>query len=190
MVKNIFSSHRRRRRRLADRTYTMIVNQSRNPIFYADIGVPDTMEGRFELILMHLFAVVNRLTRGADPDSDMALMITESFVTDMDHSLRELGVGDVSVGKKVKRLYKAFRGRLEAYDRAFNDRRDTEHEAVRSAISRNFDLPADPANAQDRLCAYLVAAVEKLQNTATSDLLAHAIPFPEPDLATTQDERS
>lgn len=102
----------------AKELYGAIVTAARQPVFYSGCGVEDTPEGRYEMIALHLFLVLDRL-KGAGPQADrIAQRVMEAFVTDMDDSMREMGVGDLSVGKKVKRsaagLYERFRAYREA----------------------------------------------------------------------------
>lgn len=98
--------------------YGVIVTGARQPVFYSECGVEDTPEGRYEMIALHLFLVIERL-KGAGPQADrVAQRVMEAFVTDMDDSMREMGVGDLSVGKKVKRSAAGLYERFGAYRRA------------------------------------------------------------------------
>ena len=95
--------------------YEAIVAAARHPVAYAEWGVPDTLDGRFDMITLHMFLVLDRL-KGEDRAFRQELV--DEFFRDMDRSLRELGVGDLSVGKKVRKMAEVFYGRLAAYDRA------------------------------------------------------------------------
>lgn len=110
-------------RRKAGEIYGVVVTQARSPEFYAALGVPDTPSGRYEMVTLHLFLVHESLRERAGEAPALARMLTEAFVEDMDDSLRELGTGDLSVPKKVRRaaagLYDrsmAYRAPLEAAD--------------------------------------------------------------------------
>jgi cytochrome b pre-mRNA-processing protein 3 len=92
--------------------YAAIVAAARQPKFYADWGVPDTVDGRFDMIVLHLYLVLQRLKVEAP---ELSQTLSETFFSDMDRSLREMGVGDLSVGKKVRKMAEAFSGRLKAY---------------------------------------------------------------------------
>lgn len=103
----------------ADRLYGALVAQAREPEFYRDFGVPDTMEGRYELVVLHLFLVMERLrgletgasagsSPNASPDAALARATLERFVEDMDDCMREIGVGDMTVPKKVKKAAAGF----------------------------------------------------------------------------------
>lgn len=99
----------------AKELYGAIVTGARQPAFYAECGVEDTPEGRYEMIALHLFLVLERLKgEGAEADR-IAQRVLEAFVTDMDDSMREMGVGDLSVGKKVKRSTAGLYQRFAAY---------------------------------------------------------------------------
>ena len=81
--------------------YDAIVASARQPRFYADLGVPDTLDGRFDMIVLHLFLVLDRMK---GEDEKFRQNLTDYFFMDMDRSLREIGVGDLSVGKKVRKM--------------------------------------------------------------------------------------
>ncbi|HMT15501.1 MAG TPA: ubiquinol-cytochrome C chaperone family protein, partial [Aestuariivirga sp.] len=102
-----------------DRLYAAIVAATRRPRFYAEWGVPDTFDGRFDMLVAHLYLVVERLKDEGQDELGRALI--ERFITDMDDVLRELGTSDVTVGKKVRKMAEAFHGRAAAYDRADAD---------------------------------------------------------------------
>lgn len=106
---------RNRPRRAATALYRRIVAQSRLPVFYAVLGVPDTVEGRFELLALHMFLALECCRRNG---AAVAQPLVDAFFADMDTTMRELGVGDLSVPKRMRRLAAAFYQRLEAYRRA------------------------------------------------------------------------
>ncbi|WP_245414622.1 ubiquinol-cytochrome C chaperone family protein [Aestuariivirga litoralis] len=112
---------------------------ARHPAFYAQWGVPDTLDGRFDMIALHTFLVLDRL-KGVEADFRQRLV--DEFFSDMDRSLRELGVGDISVGKKVRKMAEVFYGRVAAYDAALAG----ETGALAAALARNV-FPDDPAAA-------------------------------------------
>ena len=105
--------------------YGVIVTQARQQEFYADLGIPDTAAGHYEMIVVHLFVVLERLRSEPKAHGTLAQLLIESFVSDMDDSLREMGAGDMSVPKKVRRaaagLYErsgVYREALAAGDRS------------------------------------------------------------------------
>ena len=104
------------RRRAAEDLYRILVDHARTPAFFRELGVPDTPEGRFELIALHVALAVRRLRREGARGQALGQELFDLMFTDMDRSLRELGVGDLSVGRYVKRLAQNFLARLAALD--------------------------------------------------------------------------
>ncbi len=113
MILRLFrrSSHNRTIRDL----YGMIVAQARSPAFYADYGVPDTVEGRFDLIVLHLVLAAAPARRGGRLRAPVGQKLFDAFCRDLDDNLREMGVGDLAVPKRMRRFAEAFYGRQAAY---------------------------------------------------------------------------
>ena len=111
----LFSARRRREREAAGRLYAAAVEAARRPALYTDYGVPDTLQGRFEMIALHLFALTHRLMHEPGDDPELARLVSESFVADMDGAFREMGVSDLAVPRRMKVLYRSFAGRVTAY---------------------------------------------------------------------------
>ena len=129
------------------RVYEAIVAAARHRAFYAGMAVADTIDGRFDMISLHAFLVLDRL-KGAEQAFRQALV--DELFRDMDRSLREMGVGDISVGKKVRKMAEVFYGRVAAYDRALGEGGD----ALEGAIARNV-FPDGPAGeSSSRLADY------------------------------------
>lgn len=127
-----------RRRGLTDAAHALYgaaVARGRSTVFYRDLGVADTIEGRFEMISLHVFLVLRRLKgrASADGGSELAQAVFDLMFADMDQSLREIGVGDLSVGRKVKALAQALYGRIAAYDTGVEADDDT----LVAALQRN-----------------------------------------------------
>ena len=97
--------------------YGMIVAQAREPLFYQSLGVPDTVNGRFDMVVLHLWMVLRQLKRLGD-SSNLAQALFDRFCSDMDHNLRELGTGDLAVPKRMQEFGEAFYGRSAAADRS------------------------------------------------------------------------
>lgn len=157
----------------AREAYGAIVAAARHPLFYVAWGVPDTVDGRFDMITLHTFLVLDRLkgTAGAFRQE-----LVDELFRDMDRSLREMGVGDLSVGKKVRKIAEVFYGRLAAYDKVLAGG----HEEITEAIARNVfaDGPAGAGSA--RLAEYLVESRILLAAQAEGDIAAGRITFKEP----------
>jgi cytochrome b pre-mRNA-processing protein 3 len=129
-----------------ERVYGDIVAAARNPVLYASMGVPDTVMGRFEALALHVCLVLRRLAKLPSPSESLAQEIVDRFFADLDSALREIGIGDVSVPKKVKKLGQAFYGRAQAYDQALQDQ--SEATALEAALCRNvLDRPDEPGMA-------------------------------------------
>ncbi len=109
---------KRRERGVAWLLYDEVVRQARSPSFYAGGGVPDTVDGRFEMVVLHAWLVIGRLTAGGDDARRIAQYLFDAMIVDMDRSLREMGVGDLGVGRRVKAMAEAYYGRSRAYDSA------------------------------------------------------------------------
>jgi cytochrome b pre-mRNA-processing protein 3 len=140
--------------------YGAIVAQARAPGFYAGLGVPDTVEGRFDMIVLHLALVMRRLRAGAaEPPRAAQLAIQDlfdHFCVDMDHNLREMGVGDLGVPRRMRKFGEAFYGRAAAYDRALDA---GDPAALATALGRNVFGRA--AGAEDAPAARLAAYVQR-----------------------------
>lgn len=123
--------------------YGVIVAQSRQPDFYLKLSVPDTIEGRFDMIVLHMWLTLRRLR--AVEAAETAQRLFDHFVSDMDASLREMGVGDLTVPKRMKSMGEAFYGRVQAYDAAWDDASGA---GLRIALARNvLNRPTAPADA-------------------------------------------
>lgn len=171
----LFSGQRHQERAAAEQLYRAVAEASRRPVFYTQFGVPDTLEGRLESLLFHLFPVIDRLRSGDDADPEFSRLVAEAFVSDMDATLREMGVGDLSVARRMKTIFGAFGGRLTAYSAAKDD-----CDALTAAVRRNvFDDSASTA-AASRLCAYLQATVAGVGKVPVAALKRGAPLFPDP----------
>ena len=161
--------------------YGAIVAQARHPGFYLDFGVPDTPEGRFDMIVLHLALVCRRLGRAESADHGPARTLSQAvfdmFCRDMDHNLREMGVSDLGVPKRMHKLGEAFYGRLDVYDRALAIAGDEE---LAAALGRNVLGEGAPAAAAHRLAAYVRTAADRLDASAVADLGGGKLGFPDP----------
>ena len=168
----------------ADRLYDAVVRQARAPEFYVLCGVPDTVAGRFDMVTLHAYVVLRRLKelggRGDQKGTHLAQAVFDRMFADFDQNLREMGVGDLAVGHRIKDLAKLFYGRLKAYDEA------TAGEAMglAAALERNAFADGAPTQAQlASLAAYLRGAIAQSRSWSL-ETLAHAkIDFPLPPKA-------
>lgn len=159
-----------------ERLYGAIVAQSRNPAFYTDFGVPDTIAGRFEMILVHAFALFHRLKNEPEEHRAIGQRVFDAFCRDMDSNLREMGVGDLTVPKKMKKVAEAFYGRAGVYDAALAADGDGNLEA---ALLRNVYASApERADEARRLGAYMRRLVGTLAGQPFDRFAAGEIAFP------------
>jgi len=158
--------------------YGMIVAQARLPAFYVGHGVPDTVDGRFELIVMHLVLVLDRLGRDREKSSPNGQRLFDAFCRDLDDNLREMGVGDMAVPRRMRSFGEAFYGRQAAYRAALSaaDERDLE-----KAISRNIFGIAGVDDKAVPLARYMRAAARQLDAQEEDLVAAGKAVFPDPE---------
>ncbi len=141
--------------------YGAAVAAARQPHYFAELGVPDTLDGRFDLVSLHVALLIRRLRR--DPDAagpKLAQAVFDAMFADMDVNLREMGVGDLVVGKRVKRMWEAFHGRAAAYESAV-DAGDAA--ALEEALARNIWRGGQPPpGAAAHLATHALALAERL----------------------------
>jgi cytochrome b pre-mRNA-processing protein 3 len=157
--------------------YGAIVAQARDARFYEAYGVPDTVPGRFDLLLLHLLLLLRRLREG---DATLAQGVFDEFCRDMDHNLREMGIGDQGVPRQMRRVGEAFYGRAQAYDAALGAQGEG---ALADALARNVYAEAiEPDVAAIRLAAYVRAAAAALNAQPLEELARGVVRFPEPSV--------
>jgi cytochrome b pre-mRNA-processing protein 3 len=153
---NHFRKPRTSPRGTIEAIYGMIVTQSREPSFYRDLGVPDTVNGRFDLLVLHLWMVLRQLrTEAGGVGQSQALF--DHFCNDMDDNLREMGVGDLTVPKRMQAFGEAFYGRSAAYDSAVTEGEET----LAQALCKNILNGKDIEKAR-QLARYAEAAIAAL----------------------------
>jgi cytochrome b pre-mRNA-processing protein 3 len=158
----------------ADVLYRAIVEAARRPTLFAGLGVPDTMDGRYEMVALHAYLVLRRLKRDHRATQALAQALFDRMFLDFDHALREAGAGDLGVGRRVKRMATGFYGRIAAYDAGLDG------EGLEEAIRRNVFGTVEPAEAAvSRLAAYLQAADGALAGQPTASLLGGRVAFPD-----------
>ena len=112
---------------MGQKLYAGVVTQARSPVLYEAYGVPDTVEGRFELYTAHVFLLLDRLRGQGGRASETSQALFDTYLAALDDALREMGVGDLSVGKKMRKLGEAFYGRVKSYESAFAALPQTDH---------------------------------------------------------------
>jgi cytochrome b pre-mRNA-processing protein 3 len=154
--------------------YGMIVTQAREPLFYRDFGVPDTVNGRFDLLVLHLWMVLRRF-KPIEGGENLSQALFDNFCDDMDANLREMGVGDLTVPKRMQAFGEAFYGRAAAYDLALASAR----EALAQALCKNI-LNGEAIEKARRLAVYAETALAGLAGLDDETLLVAAWKFPLP----------
>lgn len=164
----------------AQKLYLALATQARDPFFYAVAGVPDSLDGRFDAVALHAFLVLNRLKRDPDPRAAaLAQNLVDFFVADMDRSVRELGVGDMGVSRRVKQMAQALYGRAAVYEQALASDDDA---LLTSALARNLYgtrenvLPDEIA----LVARYMRAAAAALAGQSLDALVGGQVAFPPP----------
>lgn len=189
-------------------TYIALVAAARNPFFFTELAVPDTLDGRFELITLHLFLLQDRIlflegslaphaalppaangsltlraastkTEQADRKEreQFAQFLSEAFFSDLDANLREMGVADTGVSHRIKKMGKAYHGRLQAYAAALND--DT---ALRAALARNLygTVAEGDVGVLTRMAAYVKTMKNALATIPVATFMQGDYTWPEP----------
>ncbi len=160
-------------RRLVDRLYGEIMAAARDPSLYADYAMADTVEGRFEALTLLATLVLRQLNAMAAPAPDMAQDLADVVFSHLDATLRERGVGDVTVPKRMKTFAEAFLGRAAAYDQALR----AGGSALAETLARNvYAGPCDPS----RLARYVEATSAALAKTPFETFVNGPVPFPKP----------
>lgn len=155
--------------RTAEELYGRVVAASRAPALYRNMGASDTTEGRFEVVALHLFLALESLKDQPAPAQDIARRTIEAFVVDMDDCMREMGVGDMAVPKKVKRAAAGFYERAAAYRAALIE---PSNEALETVLQRFVLLERGDAQATRSLAVYVRRRHAELKDVSASGLFA------------------
>ena len=156
MLQNLFRP--RPRERLGEALYDLAVRQARDPAFYTTMGVADRIDARFELYTLHVLLLVMRLRDQGEREAETAQLLFDTYVSALDHALRELGVGDISVGKKMRKLGEALYGRMSTYEPPL---RGGDAPTLAVGLARNVFESAE-AETGDALAAYALASRGRL----------------------------
>ena len=152
------------------RLYGQIVAQARQPWLYATAGVPDTVDGRFDMIVLHACLIFDRLSQGDARSKALAQSVFDEMFRDMDRSLREMGASDIGVGPKVRRMAEIFYGRSRVYSQALQNDGEARRQALISALARNVFSGLDEARAIE-LADYMLAEHRALAGRSLEQLL-------------------
>jgi len=155
--------------------YQVAIDQARQPSFYTDLRAPDTVEGRFELYTLHVVLVLHRLKGQGAAAAETAQGLFDAYVQALDDALREMGVGDLTVGKKMRKLGEAFYGRAKAYQAALED---GDRDSLAALIGRTI-YAGQNDSAADQLADYVERGAALLASEPLDDVLAARLIWPE-----------
>lgn len=158
------------------RTYEAIVAAARQPVIFSRWNVPDTPLGRFESLSLHLILFLRRTKDAGAGLPQLGQEVIEEFFKDVDHSIRELGIGDASVPKRMKRLARMFYGRAAAYDGPVGS---SDLVRLAAALTRNFFPEASDWPYADALAGHALAVANSLDGQSDETILAGGVTFPD-----------
>ncbi len=164
----------RRHERAGFALYTRSVEAARDPLYFERLGVPDTMDGRFDLIGVFAALTIRRLRLAGPPGPKLAQAVFDAMFADLDFTLREMGVGDLSVAKRMREMWEAFHGRALAYEVPLAQ---ADHAALAEALGRNVWRGTPPAGAADALARAMLAQDAGLASQPLSALASGQIRF-------------
>jgi len=158
----------------AELAYRRVVEQARQRVFFVEFGVPDTLDGRFELICLHAFLYLHRLKSERPQASALAQAFFDAMFADLDRALREMGTGDLRVGREVKRMAQGFYGRIRAYE----DGIAADDTVLGAALARNlFGTVRGPLAHLGAMARYIRGAADDLRGQGAAELLAGRVRF-------------
>ena len=168
----------------AKQLYGISVAQARHEAFYTLWHVPDTLEGRFEMIVLHLFLAVERLQKEGAAGQELARSLMEAFVVDIDDHLREVGIADLKVPKHVKKAAAIAYDRFEDYGKAMKGAGKLDKLVLSNVYDhdgRSNAVGADEVAGAEGIACYMGAATAKLSQQNSAMVMAGQLTFPAPD---------
>ena len=164
----------KRQERAGFELYSAAVTAARDPWFYQALGVPDTLDGRFDLVALHAFLLIDRLQSAPAPGPDLAQAVFDAMFSDMDNNLREIGVSDLTVGKRVRAMWEAFHGRAKVYAAALET---ADRGTLEAALARNVWRGAAPPGAAASLSRCVLAQAAYLAGQPLPVLASGKVQF-------------
>lgn len=159
----------------AQALYLRVIEQARAPSLYEAFGIPDTPDGRFDMIALHAILVFRRLRQEREQTRQLAQELFDLMFADMDQNLREMGVGDMSIGKRIKGMAQGFYGRLASYDAALHD---NDARTLEAALRRNVYRHATPNDQQVKaMTTYVRLQAQALEGYPIASLAAGQVVF-------------
>ncbi len=166
--------------------YAAVFYHARSPVFYTGYGVEDTIDGRFELLVLHMFLVISRLRVLEGDGGDFAQSLFDVTFANLDQSLRQVGIGDMGVPKRMRRMMKAFNGRMHAYEAALKSAKEGAawERAWSAPLKRNLYGTCEAVCDEDlnRMLAYIKESTLALSVIDMDGFLEGALCFPEPKI--------
>ncbi len=156
--------------------YAAAADQARDPKFYTEMGAPDTVEGRFEMTVLHVWLVMRKLKGADSPARDAAQSLLDTMFSSFDDALRELGVGDLVVGKKIRKMAENFYGRAQAYEEAMAGEGGNGQPLLAAALARNIHESNDPETALG-LADYVISTAAAIDAQSSEDILRGEVSF-------------
>lgn len=165
---------------IAEKLFTRLVGQARQAGFYRDLGVPDTVDGRFDMLALHTFLIFQRLKGQGGTAPVVSQALYDRLIKDMEASLRQLGAGDAGVGKRVRAMTEALQGRIKAYEKALAG----SQVELEGALRRNLYGSTDPdMDAVRSVANYLRRAKASADAQPVDRILRGMFDFPPPPAA-------
>lgn len=168
---------RERESDISSALYGAIVALARDPVLYRDFRVADTVDGRFESLVLHLVLVLRRLRAGDTKTREVGQNVFDQFCQEMDRSLREMGVGDVAVSKRMRKVGEIYYGRSDAYNTALSAQ---DGARLATALQRSIPSAESTKLAVDGLAAYITATDAALAGVPDGAILGNEIPRLDP----------
>ena len=153
--------------------YTAAVTAARAPLFYAELGVPDTLDGRFDLVGLHASLLIRRLRKLPPPGAAVSQAVFDAMFSDMDINLREMGVSDMRLARNVRAMWEAFHGRATAYEAALES---PDPAALEASLAKNI-WRGETAAGAERLAAIVRTQVAHVDAAPAEQLLAGQFRF-------------
>ena len=172
----------RTERTAARSLYLAAVEKARDPLFYLNLGVADTVDGRFDMIVIHVMLVMRRLRPAGESGRVVAQELFDLMFRDMDRSLRELGVGDLSVGRHIKKMAKAFYGRATAYEEGLDAVTGDDGTSLFATLGETVYAKSDGSVPVKAMIDYLRRADEFVGAQVPEDLAKGRVDFAVPVL--------
>jgi len=159
--------------------YAQIVAKARQPWLYLQAGVPDTVSGRFDMITLHSFFLMEHLGGKGDSEKKFAQALFDEVFMDMDHSLREMGVGDLSVGKKIRKMSEVFYGACNGYRTALAEPQETRKKALNDALERNVLNDGVNLRQLNNLTNYSFESIAQIEKIPLKTILSGKVTWPD-----------